>query len=102
MSEAAKAAADLDDGTGAPKDGAGDGAEEDQDCVICMDNIKVGGRIPCCDHKFCYECILKVPPPPSPHPLFPCSFYPSSLTRCGVCCVFAVVEADEHLPGLQA
>ena len=29
-------------------------------CVICLeDTIKVRGKIDCCEHLFCYDCILK-------------------------------------------
>ena len=32
---------------------------ENDECVICLDAVKKRGRIECCDHKFCFECIKK-------------------------------------------
>lgn len=29
------------------------------DCSICLDTIKTLGRLDCCDHYFCYDCIYK-------------------------------------------
>ncbi|KAJ6247910.1 hypothetical protein M0813_18211 [Anaeramoeba flamelloides] len=29
------------------------------DCVICLEKIKVQGRTSCCEHNFCFDCILK-------------------------------------------
>ena len=33
--------------------------DEDFTCVICLDIIKTQGRIPVCEHKYCYTCILE-------------------------------------------
>eukprot|EP00818_Percolomonas_sp_WS_P001410 CAMPEP_0117455002 /NCGR_PEP_ID=MMETSP0759-20121206/11120_1 /TAXON_ID=63605 /ORGANISM="Percolomonas cosmopolitus, Strain WS" /LENGTH=308 /DNA_ID=CAMNT_0005248263 /DNA_START=744 /DNA_END=1671 /DNA_ORIENTATION=+ len=29
------------------------------DCGICMDEFQIQGKLPCCDHFFCFECIQK-------------------------------------------
>lgn len=28
------------------------------DCTICYDKIKNPGKLDCCEHVFCYDCIL--------------------------------------------
>ncbi|KAJ3436458.1 hypothetical protein M0812_18516 [Anaeramoeba flamelloides] len=30
-----------------------------QNCCICLEKIKVRGRTSCCEHNFCFDCILK-------------------------------------------
>ncbi len=30
-----------------------------QDCHICYNKIEIQGRINCCDHLFCFNCIKK-------------------------------------------
>ena len=38
---------------------AASGSDDDgQDCVICMDTVTEAGVIECCEHVFCYDCIL--------------------------------------------
>jgi hypothetical protein len=32
---------------------------EVEECVICMDTITKRGQIDSCDHKFCFDCIVK-------------------------------------------
>lgn len=32
---------------------------EVDECVICMETIKKRGQIECCQHKFCFDCIVK-------------------------------------------
>lgn len=40
----------------APADSGSD--DDGQDCVICMDTVAEAGVIECCEHVFCYDCIL--------------------------------------------
>ena len=44
---------------GAVVDDSDDDGGDGPDCVICMDSVVKAGVIECCEHVFCYACILQ-------------------------------------------
>jgi hypothetical protein len=36
-----------------------DDKDEEDPCCICLDSIKVRGKLDCCDHRYCFDCIKR-------------------------------------------
>lgn len=54
--------------------------------AICLQSVKVRGKISCCNHIFCYECIFEWSKVTNSCPLCKAVFH--EIEKCSVCHLF--------------